>query len=93
LGHKKNGSGEMFKNLEHFRLSHPSVSAPSGCDTAWTGTCIIITAKTHGGKGELALSPSWLYLSISFSKEKEFSTLKKISLLSVVRVVSALLTS
>jgi hypothetical protein len=35
----------MFKNLEHFRLSHTSVSAPSGCDTAWTGTCIIITAK------------------------------------------------
>jgi len=80
-GHKKMVLEKCSKNLNTFGFLAPSVSAPSGCDTAWTGTYISITAKRRGGKGEQALYPSWLYLCFSFYKEKElekeFSTLKK----------------
>ena len=69
----------MFKNLNTFGFLTLFVSALSRCDTAWTGTYIIITAKRRDGKGKQVLSPSWLYLCFSFSKEKEFSTLKNIS--------------
>jgi hypothetical protein len=82
----------MFRNLNTFGFLTLSVSAPSRCDTAWTGTYIIIIAKRTMARVNWRCLHPGCTCAFHFQR-KGILHAKKISLPSVVRVVSALLTS